>query len=388
MKGAELNSGNEADGSGEGDAAGAGPDAPAITRAFGEANRSRLVDQYFDTAGALTPGNAWEHVYRLLLWTDPTIGLAHCYESDKCQPGKPWYLRSLAFHAWLARAFAVPPARLADEIDWLFTRANRDLQAAVDRLQQARDTAAARQRASFAADDMPVPGEDPELVDVLTRAFGDALGGALSDDEWRTVVRRVRLHVGAENKRRNLVGEGFEDVLAQVVRRVVPAGTWHVRTRAVLGSLPGFDRARPRPGDKPVKVDLALDPIQRDAPRALVTVKWSIRSDREKQFPADFQEYVQARSDAIPFAHVLITNEFDPARLRRACEEREGAGALFSHVVHLSPAAVVATYAADRAAGLRVRTELPSQDLVRQYVDEGRLMSLEGWLSALATGRA
>jgi len=107
----------------------------AVTSAFGHANRLRLINAYFASpAGAsVLPGEAWAHVYRLLLWTDGTTGLAHCYESDKCQPGKPWYARSLAFHAWLADALEASAAEVAGRIDWMFQRAAQELAAEVVR---------------------------------------------------------------------------------------------------------------------------------------------------------------------------------------------------------------------------------------------------------------
>ncbi len=87
----------------------------AVAAAFGAQNRTRLIDAYFAGREPLTREMAWEHVYRLLLWIDQTTGLAHCYESDKCQPGKPWYGRSLAFHDWMgtsrARTIAPLPRR-------------------------------------------------------------------------------------------------------------------------------------------------------------------------------------------------------------------------------------------------------------------------------------
>ena len=43
---------------------------------FGAKNRKRLIDAYFNEAGlTFTPQEAWEHVYRLLLWADQTTGL-------------------------------------------------------------------------------------------------------------------------------------------------------------------------------------------------------------------------------------------------------------------------------------------------------------------------
>lgn len=100
-----------------------------VARAFGAGNRARLLAQYFETAGPVNVTHAWQHVYRLLLWIDRTTALAHCYESDKAQPGRTWYARSLAFHNWLSEKFNVPPAKLADEIDWLFRQAVKDLAA-------------------------------------------------------------------------------------------------------------------------------------------------------------------------------------------------------------------------------------------------------------------
>ena len=52
----------------------AGPlqDREAVARAFGAENRNRLIDLYFAEPGrgTVTPANAWQHVYRLLLWSE------------------------------------------------------------------------------------------------------------------------------------------------------------------------------------------------------------------------------------------------------------------------------------------------------------------------------
>jgi hypothetical protein len=78
--------------------------------------------------------------------------------------------------------------------------------------------------------------------------------------------------------------------------------------------------------------------------RTLVTAKWSARADREKQFVVDFNDYVAAESDGKPFHYVFVTNEFDPARLMRACEKLAVNAPMFTHVVHISTDAVRATY--------------------------------------------
>ena len=55
---------------------------------FGRATRLRILAGYFAAAGEVTAGNAWEHVYRCLLWMNESAGLAHIYDSNHMQPGK------------------------------------------------------------------------------------------------------------------------------------------------------------------------------------------------------------------------------------------------------------------------------------------------------------
>jgi hypothetical protein len=342
----------------------------SVKAAFGAKNRSRLIDQYFaGQGGRIDAASAWAHVYRMLLWTDQTTGLAHCYESDKCQPGKGWYTRSLAFHDWIATALDSSPAALAEEIDWLFRKATSDLAAEVLRKAAALAIVAAKQRQPYENKGFPKPGEDPELVSIVKEVLGEHLAREPSAEKWQLLVQRIRQYLAVENKRKNLVGEGFEDVLAQVVRRACRAPDVHARR--ILHDLPGFNRARR--GEKPNKVDVA---IIRPAMRTLVTAKWSVRADREKQFTTDFSDYVSAESDGKPFEYVFVTNEFDPARLMRACEKLAVNAPMFTHVVHISTDALKATYGA---------AQEPSMRRVLGFVDSGRLISLERWLELLGT---
>src|SRR5690242_3177566 len=117
-------------------------EAGSVNSAFGAKNRARLINEYFDDPqrAGITAEQAWAHVYRLLLWVDQTTGLGHCYESDKSQPGKRWYARSLAFHDWVSAALGTSPGELAGRIDWLFMRAAEDLAGQV--LKRARRVAA------------------------------------------------------------------------------------------------------------------------------------------------------------------------------------------------------------------------------------------------------
>src|SRR6266704_1178519 len=132
----------------------------AVARAFGSENRARLLSRYFKDVGVVTSANAWQHIYRLLLWIDRTTALAHCYESDKAQPGRLWYARSLAFHDWVSNALAVAPAVLGEYLDWLFREAVKDLAA---RAINGRSAAYEEQRAEYEGRGFHQPDEDPEL---------------------------------------------------------------------------------------------------------------------------------------------------------------------------------------------------------------------------------
>ena len=361
------------------DEAAAVQDEESVDRAFGADNRNRLIDLYFSshTARPITPETAWEHVYRLLLWSDPTNGLAHCYESDKCQPGKAWYARSLAFHDWVCSALGTSPKALSQEIDWLFIKACSDLTNAVLRKEARLTGLAEKQRSAYAARDFPIPGEDPELISLIKGTLARHLASEPSDETWQAVSQKVRQYLAVQNKRKNLVGEGFEDVLSQVVRRACNVPETEVLTRSLLYEIPGFNRAKH--GTKENKVDLA---IIRPSMRTIVTAKWSVRADREKQFPTEYEEYCNAESEGKKFEYVFVTNEFDPARLMRACENLFRNSQMFDHVVHISTDALKATYGEVKAEERRIED---SRRRVIHYIDTGRLISLGRWLELLSS---
>lgn len=346
----------------------------AVKAAFGAVNRRRLIDLYFSSYPAtdVSAALAWKHVYRLLLWVDQASGLAHCYESDKSQPGKNWYARSLAFHDWVGRELEVDPGNLRGEIDWLFRRASADLAGEVAKSAPRVAAAADKQRQPYAGRGFPESEDDPAIIAVTKAALGVSVA-EVPPESWRLLVKGIRQHFAQENKRKNLVGEGFEDVLAQVVARTCGLPQEAVLTRCLLQDIPGFQRAKT--GEKPNKVDLA---IVRPYMRSIITAKWSLRADREKQFAQEFDEYTNAEAHNQRFEYVFVTNEFDPARLMRACEKLVRNSQMFSHVVHISPAAVRATYGPKPE---------PTMKKVLGYMDSGRLISLGEWLTDLS-GRA
>lgn len=343
-----------------------------VNAAFGAQNRNRLIETYFEELGnpAITAGDAWKHVYRLLLWPDQTTGLAHCYESDKSQPGKIWYARSLAFHDWVSTNLGSRPDRLVEEIDWLFRKATTDLSAQALRSAKRLAAAAAKQRVPFESRNFPIPGEDPELIALISGSLATHFSALPAHETWQSLIQQIRQYFALENKRKNLVGEGFEDVLSHVIRRTCGESV-DISARRLLHDIPGFNRARR--GAKTNKVDLA---VVRSNVRTLITAKWSVRADREKQFEADFSDYVNAESDRRPFEYVFVTNEFDPARLMRACEMLVGNSFMFTSVVHINTDAVQAAYGAATETSMR---------RVNELINNGRLISLERWLKGWAS---
>lgn len=331
-----------------------------------------MLAEYLATAGEVTPLNAWLHVYRLLLWIDPTTSLAHCYESDKAQPGRTWYARSLAFHDWLSTRFQTSPGRLGDQVDWLFRRGTELLASAMAQQIERRARLAQEQLAPYRERGMPEPGQDPALEHIVCEELASWLSPTPPAEALHRLARRLRNYLAQENKRKNLVGEGFEDVLACLIERLPGTAGLEIKTRTLLSELWGF--RKPSHGEKEKKVDLAIR--WPDGRRVLVGCKWSVRADREEQFAADFEAY--ARLDALgqDFGFVLVTNEFDAARLVAACERRRQNAVLFSSVVHVNPDGPQAAYGNKlRAAAARLPEEIRG----------GRLLSLEQWLATLIT---
>lgn len=342
--------------------------APVVKAAFGSANRSRLIDMFLATS----TDAPWQAVYKLILWIDKTTGLAHCYESDKCQPGKPWHVRALRFHDWLTTACIATPTTLGEQLDWLFRHVSDDYARFMVNRYRVLLAKAERQRAPYAEREFPEPGDDPGIVATIRDVLGPHLASEPTHEQWRQLTSRVRDLIALENKRKNIVGEGFEDVIGAVVRRSVPAGTLNVQSRRLLYEIPGF--ANRRNDEKQTKVDLAIV-RNSDGRRTLVTAKWSTRADREEQFRADFTKYLNAQSQNGIFDYVLITNEFDPARLKRACELNSGNNLMLTKVVHICPSALKAVYGEQPE---------PTMTQVLRYLDTGRIMSLDDWIMSLS----
>ena len=339
---------------------------------FSQLSRLALIEDYFADR-LVSPGDAWKDVYRLLLWADPTTGLAHCYESDKAQPGRPWYARTLAFHAWLADQFGLQLDELADQLDWMFrqviTRVARDEADRRTRL----GVRAQAQRSNYPST-MPEPGDDPELRQIIEPLLPQDPARRPDDEIVRDILRQVRVYLGSENKRKNLLGRGFEDVLGGVVSRLAggppPASGIQTPIEEIRGFRP------PRSGDKTEKVDFWVGPA--DGRRILVSAKWSVRADREKQMRGDFLTYVACNEIREPFEYVWITNEFDPARLVANATNTEANRYLFDAVVHVCPEALEVVHDLDRPSLPHTLAEL------KDALERQRITGLGVWLTSIS----
>jgi len=340
---------------------------------FGQPNRVRLVNEFLGQR-TVDPAEAWKDVYRLLLWIDTRTGIAHCYESDKSQPGKPWYPRSLAFHEWVSDKLGVAPGDLKDHVDWMF----RQVVAGVTEAEADEMIANAReiQTGLFpnAPTKMPVPGDDPRLREIVEPLMPLDPSERLNESGVSSVLRKIYAHMGSENKRANLLGRGFENVLDGVIGRL-PSPPAHHGAQTVLEEIPGF---RPtRDGDKVEKVDLWVGDGRRR--RIMISAKWSVRADREKQMATDLQTYNQMNEWRDPFEYVWITNEFDPARLVANATNTLNNSWLFDRVVHVCPEALAVVHRFD---GARRLGQNPAR--LRELLEEGRIVGLDAFLREIS----
>lgn len=267
-------------------------------------------------------------------------------------------------------------------LDWLFQHALEDYLKVLAREQAAHRQRGDRQRATFAGLQFPLPGADPEIQRIIGDALKPYFKSEPPAEAFDAIAEKLREYWKQENKRKNLLGEGFEDVLAATVTAAAGGGV-AVRTRASIAEIPGF--STPSSKDKPTKVDLVIEHPRWRRP-ALVNVKWSIRADREDQLWDDFKEYVRFDSEHRGFDHYLVTNEFDPARLNAVCDRREANNYVFKRVVHINTKGVLAAYGPAPAApvdrGRKPALE-SSGSRVREQVKSGRLISLSKWLNML-----
>lgn len=322
---------------------------------FGQATRMRVLEGYWANAGEITAENAWEHVYRCLLWMNIGAGLAHIYDSNHMQVGGVWHERAVRFTDLLCKHWNVSRKQLGDEIDYLFKGCVAEFKRTTKQV------------------------VDPEAESELLLELGKILAEAkIPVDRIQPLARKVEevskdfFTIG--KKRMNALGEGFEDLLYLLLRRVSRVPDEKIALRRPVSKLPGFrnvPRLPGRRGEKEPHPDIAI--IEPEITRVVTTAKWSMRQDRQSQFQPEYTAYQLNRLQKTELRFKLITNEFDRARLHNVADAiPEGRGGyIFHDIYHINPDLLVQTHG-DKIGNLQ------------HWIGVGKIRSLADFLNEMA----
>lgn len=281
----------------------------------------RVLEGYFAEAGEVTESNAWEHVYRCLLWMNVGAGLAHIYDSNHMQPGGVFHSRAVRFTELLCERWKITPKELPDLIDILFKGCVAEL-----KRRQAEE---------------PIDSEtESELISAVQ---GVLRGEGLADDKALAVSRKIEVlsrdFFTIGNKRKNALGEGLEDLLLILLQRVSKVPIEKLALRQPVSKLPGFRRAPPpQKGEKRKREphpDVAI--VEGKVTHVIATAKWSMRQDRETQFQSEYASFQRNKVQDTELTYALITNEFDIARLKNVAKAMPGSegGYIFHNMYHV-----------------------------------------------------
>jgi hypothetical protein len=352
---------------------------------FGESSRVELLEEHFRAFGKITPANAWRFVYEELLWFDKSTGLIHLYESDKVRPGRSsWYNRSIVFTDRLCAIFGVNRSGLRERIDRLFLACLKRMvlgeknEAAIAAIADTgaqiglpsnvvEEAQAEVKEASKEADFIPYAELAAEVTDLLIQKAGMK---EEAKNLAREIVERAEYHLTFGSNRQNVLGEGFEDLLRILSVRVAGVPEEKVVIRRKANELPGFSGVLE--GKRRIeKPDMAI--IEAGTTKHLSTVKWSLRHDRQKQLTDELDCYVQlCTQDAFP-EYVLVTNEYDPGRLKNS-SNLSSRGKTVDRIYHINPELLV-----------EVLSDVASSvGQVRALLKADRLRSLEDFLDDLS----
>ena len=220
----------------------------------------RVLEEYFTTAGEVTAENAWEHVYRCLLWMNLGAGLAHIYDSNHMQPGGGFHGRAQRFTELLCSQWGIERGELAGRLDVLF----KGCVAELNRQQvPPEDTI-----------DQETESELISAVEAVLREEGIAEPRALNVARKIEGLSRTFFTIG--QKRKNALGEGFEDLLLILLQRVASIPLAKLKLRTPVSQMPGFRRAAPvQPGEKRKREphpDIAV--VEDNITHVIATAKW------------------------------------------------------------------------------------------------------------------
>lgn len=288
----------------------------------------RVLKHYLASAGELAAENAWEHVYRCLLWFDIGAKLAHIYDSNHMQKGGTFHSRAVRFTNLLCTHWGIKRAELPAQLDVLF-----------------KGCVAEWKRREAEEPDVDETEAEEEIESELFAALKTHLAGAgvaatKIEESARAIEELSKYFFTIEKKRQNALGEGFEDLLTLLLERVSKIPKERFALRTPVSKLPGFLKTlSPKEGERKKREpspDIAI--IDENITYVITTAKWSIRQDRETQFQHEYSSYQMNKKQPTELRFALITNEFDLARLRNVLEAMPGGvgGYIFHDVYHVS----------------------------------------------------
>jgi hypothetical protein len=292
----------------------------------------RVLRQYFDHAGLVTEENAWEHVYRCLLWFNTGAGLAHIYDSNHMQRGGSFHSRAVRFTELLCKHWQITRKELPARIDILFKGCVEEL--------KRRDAEAEAQDTEEGENEGVDSELESELLNAIqnelrTEGMGDKRAKAVADK----VERMSRYFYTIGNKRKNALGEGLEDLLMILLETVSHVPAERMALRRPVSKLPGFLKSPPpQQGERrkrEPRPDIAI--VDSNVTHLITTAKWSMRQDRETQFQSEYSSFQMNKVQSTELRYALITNEFDLARLRNVLVAMPGGtgGYIFHAVYHI-----------------------------------------------------
>lgn len=301
---------------------------------FGRGTRMRVLKEYFAQAGPVTDDNAWEHVYRCLLWFNIGAGLAHIYDSNHMQKGGNFHSRAVRFTDLLCKHWKIARRELPGQIDVLFKGCVEEL--------KRREALEAEQEEELELEDgtdIDSETESELLVAIQNELASEGIGDNRAKPLADKIERLSRYFFTIGNKRKNALGEGFEDLLMMLLQRASKIPEKRLALRVPVSKLPGFVKSPPLlVGEKKKREprpDIAV--IDENITYLITTAKWSMRQDRETQFQSEYSSFQMSKSQSTELRYALITNEFDLARLRNVLAAMPGSagGYIFHTVYHI-----------------------------------------------------
>lgn len=343
---------------------------------FGQPTRMKVLERYFAGAGEVTAANAWEHVYRCMLWMNESAGLAHIYDSNHMQPGGNFHAKAVRFTDALCARWGIERRELPTKIDVLFKGCVEELRRQEAEAHQ-REAAAAKLLDDLVGDTSGSSRQD-EMLDpseLLVQIKHLLSERGIEDDALAASIEsRARDYFTIGKKRNNALGEGFEDLLSILIERAAHVPSAKIRLRTPVSKLPGFRKPPPPPpGQKRTREptpDIAI--VEPDLTHVIVTAKWSMRQDRQQQFAYEFRDFQGNKTQTTELSYLLITNEFDLPRLSNVADASptSSGGYIFHQIYHIN-------------LDLLRETHGGKLGRVEHFIGTGKIRSLENFLDDL-----